>query len=142
MKNFFKRLFGRKHHITIDCETAGLNGESIISINDAAGILRDTKKDFDTLTRILHAMPVKATNLDEANPAVQNQREELWEWNWIARTLHHNIGVDIENLERIMNQRIPSLKDATPTVWPKETTNNELIVNNEFFTRAIEELTK
>ena len=88
MKNFFKHLFGRRRHITIDCETAGLNGESLISINDAAGILRDAKEDFDKLTRILNAMPVKATNIDEVNPAVQNQRQELWEWNWIARTSH------------------------------------------------------
>lgn len=118
MRKFFKRLFGRKRHIAIDCETAGLNGESIISINDAAGILRDTKNDFDDLTKVLHAMPVKATNLDEVNPAVRKQREELWEWNAIARTLHYNIGVDIENLERIMNQRIPSLKDAEPAMHP------------------------
>lgn len=127
MRKFFKRLLGRKRHIAIDCETAGLNGESIISINDAAGILRNTKKDFDDLTRILHAMPVKATNLDEANPAVRKQREELWEWNMVARTIHHNIGVDIENLERIMNQRIPSLKDAEPTMYPAtEEQDNQL----------------
>lgn len=136
MRKIFKRLFGRKRHITIDCETAGLNGESIISINDAAGILRNTKKDFDDLTRILHAMPVKATNLDEANPAVIKQREELWEWNAIARTIHHNIGVDIENLERIMNQRIPSLKDAEPTDWTLEKTVNEE------FTKEMEKLTE
>ena len=127
MRKFFKRLLGRKRHIVIDCETAGLNGESIISINDAAGILRNTKKDFDDLTRILHAMPVKATNLDEANPAVRKQRQELWEWNMVARTIHHNIGVDIENLERIMNQRIPSLKDAQPTMHPAtEEQDNQL----------------
>lgn len=136
MKNFFKRLFGRKQHITIDCETAGLNGESIISINDAAGILRDTKKDFDNLTKVLHAMPVKATNLDETNPAVRKQREELWEWNVIARTIHHDIGIDIENLERIMNQRIPSLKDAKPTNWILEKAVNEL------FAREMEKLTE
>lgn len=127
MRKIFKRLFGRKRHIAIDCETAGLNGESIISINDAAGILRNTKKDFDDLTKVLHAMPVKATNLDEANPAVIKQREELWEWNMVARTIHHNIGVDIENLERIMNQRIPSLKDAEPTMYPAtEEQDNQL----------------
>lgn len=136
MKNFFKRLFGRKHHIAIDCETAGLNGESIISINDAAGILRDTKKDFDDLTKVLHAMPVKATNLDEVNPAVIKQRKELWEWNWIARTLHYNIGVEIENLERIMNQRIPSLKDTQPTDWILEKAVNEA------FAKEMEKLTE
>lgn len=134
MRKFFKRLLGRKRHIAIDCETAGLNGESIISINDAAGILRDTKKDFDNLTRILHAMPVKATNLDEANPAVIKQREELWEWNAIARILHHNIGVDIENLERIMNQRIPSLKDAQPAMHPVN------VEQDNQLTRRIKEL--
>lgn len=119
MKNFFKRLFGRRH-ISVDTETTGLGYESIISINDAAGILRDTKADFDKLTMLLNSMPVRATNLGETNPAVISQREELWEWNHQTRTLHHNIGVDIENLERIMNQRIPSLKDAEPTVWPDE----------------------
>lgn len=134
MRKFFKRLLGRKRHIAIDCETAGLNGESIISINDAAGILRNTKKDFDDLTKVLHAMPVKATNLDESNPAVRKQREELWEWNIVARTLHHNIGVDIENLERIMNQRIPSLKDAQPTMHPVT------VEQDDHLTRRIKEL--
>lgn len=88
MRNFFKRLFGRKYHITIDYETAGIS--------------RDTKKDFDNLTKALHTMPVKVMNFDEPN----------------ARILQHNIGVDIEILEHIMNQRIPSLKDAEPTMHP------------------------
>ena len=131
MKNFFKRLFGRKQHITIDCETGGL-----IPVNDIAGIIRDTKEDFNKLTRILNVMPVNATNIDEVNPAVRKQREELWEWNVIARTIHHDIGIDIENLERIMNQWIPFLKDAKPTNWILEKAANEL------FAREMEKLTE
>lgn len=130
MKNIFK-IFRKKHHITTDCETGGL-----IPVNDIAGIIRDTKEDFDKLTRILNAMPVNATNIDEVNPAVRKQREELWEWNVIARTIHYDIGIDIENLERIMNQRIPSLKGAEPTDWMLEKTVNEV------FAREMEKLTE
>lgn len=130
MKNIFD-IFRRKRYQGIDCETGGL-----IPVNDIAGIIRDTKEDFDKLTRILNAMPVNATNIDEVNPAVRKQREELWEWNIIARTTHYDIGIDIENLERIMNQRIPSLKDAEPTDWMCEKTVNEA------FAREIENLTE
>lgn len=130
MKNIFK-IFRKKPHITIDCETGGL-----IPVNDIAGIIRDTKEDFNKLTRILNAMPVNTTNIDEVNPAVRKQREELWEWNVIARTIHHDIGIDIENLERIMNQWIPFLKDAKPTNWILEKAVNEL------FAREMEKLTE
>ena len=123
MKNIFK-IFCKKHHIPIDCETGGL-----IPVNDIAGIIRYTKEDFDKLTRILNAMPIAATNIDEVNPAVRKQREELWEWNVIARTIHYDIGIDIENLERIMNQRIPSLKGAEPTDWMLEKAVNEAFAN-------------
>lgn len=116
MGNFFKRLFTRKQYIAIDTETAGLDGQSIISVNDIAGIIRDTKNDFNKLTMTLNAMQ---DVMENADPAVKQQYEYLLKKTITARTIHYDVGIDIENLERIMHQRIPSLKDAKPTVWPE-----------------------
>lgn len=136
MKNIFKSLFGRKHHIAIDCETAGLNGFPTMTVQDAAGVLREIKVDYNKLTDVLHAMPVKATNLDEPNPAVQNQRRELWEWNYIARTIYRDLGFEIKLLEQFINQQVPSLKDVEPTIPVVHRSVNEM------FERAVENLTK
>lgn len=112
MKNIFKWIFRRKRHVAIDCETQGLDGSSPISINDAKWLLNETKKDFNILTQILNAMP--AHKPDEVKPEEQQRCQELWDWNVRARTRHYDVGIDIENLERIMCQYIPGFKEIVP----------------------------
>lgn len=111
-KNIFKRIFGRKRHVAIDCETQSLNGSSPISVIDAKWLLIETKKDYNMLTQILNSMPVR--DPDEVKPKEQQHCQELWDWNVNARTRHYDIGIDIENLERIMCQYIPGFKEIVP----------------------------
>lgn len=112
MKNIFKQIFGRKRHVTIDCETQGLDGSSPISINDAKWLLTETKKDYNILTQILNSMP--AHNPDEVKPEERQYYQGLWDWNAKARTRHYDIGIDIENLERVMCEHIPGFNEIVP----------------------------
>jgi hypothetical protein len=112
MKNIFKWIFCRKRHVAIDCETQGLNGSSSISLNDAKWLLRETKKDYNILTQILNSMPV--CQPDVASPEDRESCAAIWEWNVKARTRHYDIGIDIENLERVMCEHIPGFKDIMP----------------------------
>lgn len=116
MGNFFKRLFKRKQHVSIDMETAGLEGGSIISVGDIAGIIRDTKNDFNRLTVLLNSMQDAMENVEYREKC---QYEYPAMHVLAARTIHYDVGIGIENLEMIMYQRIPSLKDAKPTIWPE-----------------------
>ncbi len=103
----FKRLFSflRKKPTSIDCETCGMIPDSDIPM-----LIHMLKSDYDKVTRILNRFPV-GYPVDAANPAECKQRQELWEWNNRARTLHYDVGIDIEIIERMMKERIPSLKD-------------------------------
>lgn len=116
MGNFFKRLFKRKQRASIDMEITGLDGGSIISVRDIAGIIRDTKNDFNRLTVLLNSMQDAMENVEyrEKCPYEYPLPHVL-----AARTIHYDVGIGIENLEMIMHQRIPSLKDAKPTIWPE-----------------------
>ena len=114
MENFFKRLFKRKQRVSIDMETAGLDGGSIISVGDIAGIIRDTKNDFNRLTVLLNSMQDAMENVEYGEKC---QYEYPLMHVLAARTIHYDVGIGIENLEMIMHQRIPSLKDAKPTIW-------------------------
>lgn len=114
MGNFFKRLFKRKQHISIDIETTGIDGGSIISVGDIAGIIRDTKNDFNRLTVLLNSMQDAMENVEYREKC---QYEYPAMHVLAARTIHYDVGIDIENLEMIMHQRIPSLKDTKPTIW-------------------------
>lgn len=102
----FKRLFSflRKKPTGVDCETNGMIPDSDIPM-----LIHMLKSDYDMVTEILNRFPVEYPDC-AINPAVRKQRQELWEWNSRARTLHYNIGIDIENIEQIMKERIPSLK--------------------------------
>lgn len=110
MKNIFD-IFRKKRRFMYDCETESMDGEKPYSNEDIIGILQMTKRDHSLLTKVLNSFPV-GHPLDAINPAVKNQRTELWDWNTYARTIHYDVGIDIENLERIMYERIPSLKDT------------------------------
>lgn len=110
MKNIFN-IFRKKPHPTYDCETEGINGEKPYFEEDIIGILQMAKRDHSLLTRVLNEFPVGHPS-EAINPAVKKQRTELWDWNTYARTIHYDVGIDIENLERIMHERIPSLKDT------------------------------
>lgn len=104
----FKRLFSflRKKPTGIDCETCGMIPDSDIPM-----LIHMLKSDYDKETKLLNEFPVGSPDSTE-NPAVREQRQQLWEWNSRIRTLHYDTGIDIENIERIMKERIPSLKDA------------------------------
>lgn len=86
------------------------NGESEtiskIPLEDIPMLLQQIKSDFDDVTSMLSGFPVglpeDATNKDE-----RRRRQELWDWNSRVRTLQYNVGVDIENIERIIKERIP-----------------------------------
>lgn len=116
MRNFFKRIFKRKQRVSIDMETTGIDGGSIISVRDIAGIIRDTKNDFNRLTVLLNSMQDAMENVEyrEKCPYEYPLMHVL-----AARTIHYDVGIGIENLEMIMHQRIPLLKDAKPTIWPE-----------------------
>lgn len=103
----FKRLFSflRKKPTSIDCETCRLIPE-----NDIPMLIYTLKSDYDKVTRILNRFPV-GYPVDAANPVDYKQRQDLWEWNNKTRTLHYDVGIDIEVIERVMKERIPSLKD-------------------------------
>lgn len=104
----FKRLFSflRKKPTGIDCETGGMIPDSDIPM-----LIHMLKSDYDKETELLNRFPVGSPDGTE-NPVVREQRQELWEWNSRIRTLHYDTGIDIENIERIMKERIPSLKDT------------------------------
>ena len=100
----FKRLFRflRKKPTGIDCETCGMIPDSDIPM-----LIHMLKSDYDKETKLLNEFPVGYPG-DTINPVVR----ELWEWHSRIRTLHYDTGIDIENIERIMKERIPSLKDT------------------------------
>ena len=103
----FKGLFSflRKKPTSIDCETGGMIPDSDIPM-----LIHMLKSDYDKVTKNLNSFPVGFPN-NEVNPVVREQYQELWEWNSRVRTLHYDVGIDIENIERVMKERIPSLKD-------------------------------
>lgn len=80
---------------------------------ELAIILYMLKRDFDMLTRHLSSFPV-GHPLDSVNPAVRKQRNELHDWNYYARTLHYDIGIDIENIDKIINEYFPNLPKYSP----------------------------
>ena len=88
------KLFKRRHKKT--------------SKQDLAMILYMLKRDFDMLTKHLSSFPV-GYPLDSVNPAVREQRNELHDWNHYARTLQYDIGIDIENIDKAINEYIPNL---------------------------------
>ena len=82
------------------------------SKQDLAMILYMLKRDFDMLTRHLSSFPV-GNPLDSINPAVRKQRSELHDWNYYARTLQYDIGIDIENVDKIIKEYFPNLPECS-----------------------------
>ena len=103
----FKRLFSflRKKSTGIDCETGGMIPDSDIPM-----LIHMLKSDYDKVTETLNNFPCPFP-ASEVDPVVRKQYDELWDWDFRVRTLHYDVGIDIENIERLMKERIPSLKD-------------------------------
>lgn len=76
-----------------------------IPMEDIPELIHELKRDFDEVTSILNGLPVGLPE-DTNNYVEQNRRQELWNWVDRARTLHYNVGIDIENIERVINERI------------------------------------
>lgn len=78
---------------------------TMIPIRDIQMLLSDLKRDFDEVTLILNGMPVGLPE-DTTDDVERRRRQELWNWVSRARTLNYNVGIDIENVERVINERI------------------------------------
>lgn len=66
-----------------------------IPVKDIKQIIQCAKIEFDEVTRLLNNMPVTIM--------------ELPDWQIKARTLHYDLGISIENLERIIQERVPEI---------------------------------
>ena len=97
------RIYKLMHAGKVDDKSETVNK---IPLEDIPMLLQQLKSDFDDVTSMLSGFPVglpeDATNKDE-----RRRRQELWNWNNRVRTLQYNVGVDIENIECIIKERIP-----------------------------------
>lgn len=66
-----------------------------IPVKDIKQIIQCTKREFNEVTKLLNDIPV--------------QNKELLNWQIKARTIHYDLGISIENLERIIQERVPEI---------------------------------
>lgn len=66
-----------------------------IPAKDIKQIIQCAKREFNEVTKLLNDIPV--------------QNKELLNWQIKARTIHYDLGISIENLERIIQERVPEI---------------------------------
>ncbi len=66
-----------------------------IPVKDIKQIIQCAKREFNEVTKLLNDIPV--------------QNKELLNWQIKARTIHYDLGISIENLERIIQERVPEI---------------------------------
>lgn len=66
-----------------------------IPVEDIKQIIQCAKREFDEVTMLLNNMPM--------------YNIELPDWQIKVRTIHYDLGISIENLERIIQERVPEI---------------------------------